>query len=98
MAMFGTLVLEDMALNFQITMPNLDNPPVVVYTVVNNFDGSAETVQCTQAAWEAALILHALGSEEKFGIDYAEVNVEHSTRWPRRRVRWRPATSAWPWA
>ena len=70
MAMFGTLVLEEMALNFCITLPDFNSAPVVVYTVVNNFDGSAETVKCPHDAWEAALILHALGSVAKFGIDY----------------------------
>ena len=91
MAMFGTLVLEDMAINFQITMPNLDNPPVVVYTIVNNFDGSAETVKCSQESWDAALILHALGSEEKFGIDYEAVEEAAEPAMPSDlTLRWVP--------
>ena len=91
MAMFGTLVIEDMALNFCITMPDLNRAPVVVYTVVNNFDGSAETVKCSQDEWEAALILHALGSEEKFGIDYEAVEEAAKPAMPADpNLRWVP--------
>ena len=91
MAMFGTLILEDMAINFKITMPELDNPPVVVYTVVNNFDGSTDTVTCSQESWDAALILHALGSEEKFGVDYAAVEAAAEPAMPSDpTLRWVP--------
>ena len=91
MAIFGTLVLEDMAINFQITMPNLENPPVVVYTIVNDFVGSAETVTCSQESWDAALILHALGSEEKFGIDYEAVEEAAEPAMPSDpTLRWVP--------
>ena len=91
MAMFGTLVIEDMALNFHITLPELNSAPGVVYTVVDNFDGSAETVKCSQDAWEAALILHALGSEEKFGIDYAALEEAAMPAMPTDpNLRWVP--------
>lgn len=90
MAMFGTLVIEDMAVNFCITLSAPDAPPAVVYTVVDFF-GNAETVKCSHAAWEAALILHALGSEAKFGIDYPALELAAVDAVPKNPdLRWVP--------
>ena len=91
MAMFGTFVLEDLALTYRVTMPDSESPLVVTYTVVNNFNGEEETVVCSSDAWEAALILHALGSEAKFSIDYEAVELAAKDALPKNpELRWYP--------
>jgi hypothetical protein len=65
----GTLIIEDFAINFQ-HRDDIDdgNPnPHVVYTVSGHMC-EQETVTCSVAAWEAAMVLLQMGSELRFGI------------------------------
>ena len=66
----GTLVIEDYSISFQYKddIDDDGNPnPHVVYTVSGHI-GEQETVECSVASWEAAMVLLQMGSELRFGI------------------------------